>query len=144
MNRIIAAILALVMVLCLCACGAQQTPETTEASVADTTAAPTEEVTEDPNGQVPEVPDGMTVYTVKVVDEGGNPIANAMVQMCQGESCLPGATGEDGVATFTVNEAEYKVSFLALPAGYEYTTDETDFYFDGDATDMTITLKAVA
>jgi len=143
MKRIFAMLLALCMVLCLCACGGEGEKETTGATQ-DTTTAPVADTAEDPNNDEPQVPDGMTVYTVKVVDEGGNPIAAAMVQMCQGESCLPNATGEDGVATFTVNEAEYKVSFLALPAGYAYTTEETEFYFDGDETDMTITLKAIA
>ena len=143
MKRMFAMLLALCMILCLCACGGEKTPETTGATEG-TTTAPVADTTEATNNDEPQIPEGMIVYTVKVADEGGNPIVGAMVQMCQGESCLPGATGDDGVASFTVNEAEYKVSFLALPAGYELTTEEAEFYFDGDATEMTITLKAVA
>ena len=47
--------------------------------------------------------------------------------------------------TFQVAEADYKVSFLGgVPAGYEYTTEETEFYFADGAYELTITLKAVA
>ena len=78
-----------------------------------------------------------------MVDEEGNPIAGAMVQMCL-DTCLPGITNENGVAEFAVPEADYKVSFLALPEGYDYTTGEQEFYFDAGSYEMTITLKAVA
>ena len=84
--------------------------------------------------------------TVKIVDEAGNPVVGAMVQICQGETCMPGPmTGSDGTVTFNVEEADYKVSFLGgVPAGYEYTTEETEFYFEDGSYEMTIVLKAVA
>ncbi len=132
MKRILALLLALTMALCLCACsGNGDNGETTTEA---TTEATTEETTEQT---------GVT-YKVTVIDESSNPIVGAMVQICQGESCLPGATGEDGVAVFTVAaEAEYEAKFLSLPAGYDYTTDEQVFPF-GSATELTIVLKAIA
>lgn len=137
MKKLICYLLLLTLALSLCACGGDHTtttvPETTvapETTVPETTAAP--------------VDDGMTEYTVKVVDEGGNPVVGAFVQICK-DDCFPGNTDENGVATFRRPEAEgYKVSFITVPAGYELIGDQTDFYYEGSQKDMTITIKAVA
>lgn len=120
--------LAICLVFCLCACGETQTPEQTTGSVA------TEAATEP-------VDDGKVTYTVKVVDEGGNPVASAAVQLCK-ESCLPGMTNAEGMATFRTVEDDYKVSFMTMPAGYE--ADAEEFYFESGSYEMTITLKAVS
>ena len=143
MKHIVALMLALVLVLSLCACGAapvEQPEETTNAAeqTEAATEAQTEEATEELNAN--------PVYTVKIVDEAGNPVAGAMVQICQGETCMPGPlSGSDGTVTFQVEEADYKVSFLGgVPAGYEFTTEETEFYFESGSYEMTIVLKAVA
>lgn len=129
----------LCMMLSLCACGGDAAVETqpkeTEAPVVETTAAPEETEAA--------VPDGMVVYTVTVVDEGGNPVANAMVQLCK-DSCVPGVTNESGVADFTLPEDEYKASMLSMPAGYEYAGETEEFYFEDGSYEVTITLKAVA
>ncbi len=134
-KRIFALVLALCLALSLCACGGAagntETP-TTEGTEATTPA------TEDTEP----VDDGNVTYTVKVVDEGGNPIAGAMVQLCK-ETCLPGVTGVDGVAVFNVVEdSEYKVSFMSQPAGYEGI--EEAYYFEDGSYELTITLSAVA
>ena len=119
------------LLLGLCACGGtaannETTAATTEATQADTTAP---------------VDDGKVTYTVKVVDEGGNPVAGAGVQLCK-ETCLPGLTNAEGVAEFRVVEDTYKVSFMMMPEGYE--ADDEEFYFDDGSFELTITLKAVA
>ena len=141
MKRLICAVLALMMALCLCACGGEEAPaaEPTPAATAEPTPAATAEptiaeVTE------PAQEDGKVTYTIHVQDENGTAIAGAMVQICK-DTCLPGMTDAEGNAVFTVDEADYKVSFLSLPAGYTYTTEETEFYFNG-ATEITLTLKA--
>jgi len=138
---------AILMTLCLCfalvACGggaeepAQQTEAPTEVTEAPVVEPEEPETTEaEPTG---------IVYTVYVKDEGGNPIASAMVQMCEGTNCMPAATNADGAATFTVaQEADFEVKFLTLPAGYEYTTEDQVFHFDAGSYELTITLKAVA
>lgn len=133
MKRLICMILALVLVLALCACGAEKAPETTVPSE-EATAAPT--VAEETQA----VEDGKVTYTIHVQDEAGNALPGVMVQICK-DACLPGMTDAEGNAVFTVDEDDYKVSFLALPAGYTYTTEETEFYFDG-ATEITLVLKA--
>lgn len=121
------------------ACG----QNSSSSSKPDGTKAPTEEsgdaATEAPTEA--QEPDDKVTYTVKVVDEDGNAIADAMVQICS-ESCIPGKTDANGVAEFKVDKDEYHASLMKLPDGYDYTTEETEFYFDGDATELTITLKA--
>lgn len=132
LKNILMLVLALCMVFALCACG--ETSGDNNESTSGTTAGTTEttEATQD---------DGKVTYTVKVVDEGGNPIAGAMVQLCL-EACVPALTDAEGVATYNLAEADYKVSFVQMPAGF--TADETEYHFDAGKYDMTITLKAVA
>lgn len=133
MKRFVALLLALCLALCLCACGGnneENVPATTGA------AAEKDEATLEPTD------DGKVTYTVKVVDEGGNPVASAGVQLCK-DTCLPGITNGEGIAQFNVVEdSEYKVSFMTVPAGYEST--EENYYFEDGSYDLTITLKAVA
>lgn len=135
LKNLTALLLALSLIFVLCACG--------EENKSDPSTQATTEATEDKPIETtePTIPEGKAVYTVKVVDEGGNPVVGAMVQLCL-EACIPGVTNEEGVATYTVDVAAYKVSFVAMPEGY--SSDVTEFYFDGDSTEMTITLKAIA
>lgn len=149
MKKLLSIVLALCMVLCLCACGNSNdnnTPdEPADAPVADTPAdVPADEPADEPADAPADEPAG-TVYTVTVTDEGGNPVAGAMVQICQGELCLmPCATDAEGVATFTAaEEGAYEAKLLALPTGYEYATEEQVFHFNGSL-ELTIVLKAVA
>lgn len=138
-KRFWALLLALCMALSLCACGGEDdTPATTEVTE---TEAVTATVPETPEETEPAVDDGSVTYTVTVVDEDGNPIAGAMVQICM-DTCYPGVTGADGSVQFSVAEADYKVSFLSLPAGYTYSTEEQEFYFENGSTEITLTLKA--
>lgn len=132
---LMAIVLMLTMALSMAACGGN-TPAETEAPE---TEAPVV-VTEAPVAET-EAPVEEDAYIVTVVDESGNPIAGAMVQLCK-DTCFPGVTGADGVAKFVLAEDEYKVSFLALPAGYTYVDDAQEFYFENGSMELTITLKA--
>lgn len=138
LKRLLAVIAAVMMMFCLFACtggqGGSTTEETNDTPSANTSTPPATETT----GEA--VFDG---YTVTVVDEGGNPIAGAFVQLCL-ESCYPSVTDASGTAKFDLEEADYKVSFVNLPAGYEYATGEQEFYFAAGSKELTITLKAVA
>lgn len=131
-KNILALLLVLCMAMSLVACGGgQEQPEETTTAPVESTAEPVENVD-----------DGKAEYKVTVLDESGNPVANAMVQICK-DACLPGMTNAEGVATFNVAEDEgYKVSFMTMPEGY--TADAEEFYFEAGATEMTITLKAAA
>ena len=128
MKKLIAALLLGAMVFCLCACGKTQDNNETDPAITD--PAPTETEAQ-----------GVT-YTIKVVDEGGNPVVGAGVQLCK-DTCLPAITDEDGIAEFRVAEdPEYKVSFMSVPEGYEGA--EEAYYFESGSYELVITLKAVA
>ena len=133
MKRLICLMMAMLMMLGLCACGGEEAPK------AEPTVAATEEPTVPAQAEVP-AEDGKVTYTIHVENENGNALAGVMVQICK-DACLPGMTDAEGNATFTVDEDDYKASFLMLPAGYTYPTEQTEFYFDG-ATEITLTLKA--
>lgn len=81
------------------------------------------------------------VYAVNVVDTEGMPIPGVMVQLCL-DVCYPGVTGSDGRVEFPVPTADYKVSLLTLPEGYDYSDETREFSFDKGSLVLTITLKA--
>ena len=136
MKRLICLMLAMLLMLALCACGGSEAPQT------ESTAPATEAPTEAPAAVVETEPvdDGKVTYVIHVEDETGAPMSGVMVQICK-DACLPGMTDAEGNAVFNVAEDDYKASFLSLPAGYTYATEETEFYFNG-ATEITLTLKA--
>jgi len=140
MKKFLIILMAFCLAFSLVACGGngngekEGKEEETTLDVKDTT-----DKVEDTTDEI--VDDGKATYTVKVCDEAGNPIAGAMVQICK-DTCFPGMTDENGVATFNVLEDEYKVSFLALPEGYTYAYETTEFYFEDGSNDITLTLKA--
>ena len=139
LKRLMALALAMCLLLCLCACGGGNEDPTDPVE----TPAPTEnnEATVETTEATEEVKE--PTYTVTVVDEANNPVVGAWVQLCL-EACVPAATNENGVAEFFLEENEYKVSFTMMPEGYDYATEEQEWYFaDGENT-MTIVLKAVA
>ena len=138
MNKWIRAVaLVVCLMLCLCACGDAGQSPATEATKESTEATQATEATE------ATVPDGKVVYSVTVQDEGGNPVAGAMVQLCL-DSCMPARTDDQGVAQWTMEEADYKVSFVMMPEGYDYATDAQEFYFEDGEYELTLTVKAVA
>lgn len=130
MKKLIAALLLVSMVFCLCACGDSQD---NNESVPATDPAPSETEAQ-----------GVT-YTIKVVDEGGNPVAGAMVQLCS-DLCLPKLTDANGLAVYENQEEKdnYKASVTNYPAGYEQLGEETEIYFGEGVYEVTITVKAVA
>ncbi len=135
-KRLVAAVLMLAMALSLCACGGEKPAETEAPAV---TEAPV--VTEAPAAETEAPAEEEGGYSVTVLDENGAPIAGAMVQLCK-DACVPGVTDAAGTAKFNLPEDEYKVSFLALPAGYAYVDEVDTFYFEDGSMEMTITLKA--
>lgn len=135
-KRILALLLAACLALGLCACGGSNEAPDTEAPVV-TTEAPE---TEAPETEAT-VAEGMAVYSVTVVDEGGNPVSGVIVQWCL-ETCFPGVTDASGVATYTAAEADYHVQINSMPEGYTYSTEEQEFSYESGSTEMTIVLKA--
>lgn len=145
MNRVkklLVVTMLLCMVVSLCACGNE--PKEEAPAVTEAATVSTEPVQSEAAEETAAADDGMTQYTITVVDDAGNPVVGAMVQMCK-DSCLPGpATDAEGKTQFSLPEDDYKVSFIVVPAGYTYADEATEFYFEDGATELTITLKAEA
>ena len=136
MKRFLALALSLSLMLCLCACGGSQ-PDPTEPPT-EATTEPATEATEPATEPVVE-----PTYTVTVVDQDNAPVVGAWVQLCL-EACVPAVTDENGVASFFLEENNYKVGFTVMPAGYEYAGDEQEWYFaDGENT-MTVVINKIA
>ena len=136
MKRFLALTLSLCLLLCLCACGSSQ-PEVTEPPVDNTTEPVTDPVDETTE------PVAEPTYTVTVVDQDNVPVAGAWVQLCL-EACVPAVTDENGVASFFLEENDYKVGFTVMPEGYEYAGEEQQWYFAEGENTMTVVIKKVA
>lgn len=123
----------------LCACGGNggedNTTEPTSSKEIESTSDKETESSSEDNGKVK--------YTVTVVDEQGNPVVGAMVQLCK-DSCVPAMTKDNGVAEFNLAKDDYDVKFAVFPKGYEYCSDEQVFHFEDGKTDLTITIKKVS
>jgi len=85
--------------------------------------------------------DGKVTYTVYVVDENGKAVTGGMIQFCL-DACMPCVLDANGVAKMDLKEADYKVSFTMIPAGYALVGSATEFYFEDGSYEMIITLKA--
>ncbi|MBQ4641004.1 MAG: hypothetical protein IJB47_00095 [Oscillospiraceae bacterium] len=146
MKKFLALMLALMLVLSLCACG-QSGQDENPTDPTDGNTDTTDGTEKDPTQESTEatIPEGMAQYKVKVVDEEGNPVVGVMIQVCTEETCLiPVKTDDAGVATFPpAVEGEYHANFLpGIPEGYEADADV--FYFADGETELTIQLKAVS
>lgn len=140
LKRIFATILMLCMVSALTACGGNAGEDTEKNTQNSQNESTVDKNTEDAKDT--QVDDTKVVYKVTVVDESGNPVVKAMVQMCL-DSCVPAMTGDTGVAEFKLVEAEgYKVEVLSLPEGYEKLSEEP-VYLENGQTELKITVKKV-
>ncbi len=120
------------VMLIACACTKEPAETTSETTAANTTVATTEETTEEKTEAAEKV-----TYKVTVVDENGAPLAGANVQLCS-DTCVPGATDANGVATFTLEEADYTVKVVL--EGY----NAAEATFAEGKTEVTVTLTKVA
>ncbi len=129
-------ILTALLCLTLCLWGCSKAPQTQTPDDSAPVSDPT-----DPSAPSDPADDGMVTYVITVVDENGDPIPGAMVQLCK-DACIPGVANEQGVVNITVPEDDYKVSMLSMPDGYTYSTEAQEFYFESGSLEMTIVLKA--
>ena len=136
-KRLLAAILALLVVFSLCACGADtETNDKTDKIESSTTQSSSENESSEE--------EKAAAFEVKVVDDMGNPVEGVMLQICK-DSCIPAKTDANGVATFNIeiDEDGYKLSVLSCPTGYEYR-GEAEVYLDEGSTEYTVELNEAA
>lgn len=138
MRNCLVLLLALVMILTLCACSESGNTPTTEPTQT-TQPAQTTVPTQAPETTAPD--DGKVTYQVKVVDGDGKPLAGVAVQLCK-DYCVFASTNAEGIAEFRLAEDAYHASIMALPEGYAHVSEQVEFDFEEGSTEMTITLKA--
>ena len=131
MMKLLALVMALVMILCLAAC-TEDKPDNTEPSSSESTTVPTTKPTE-PSTEPTD--DGMKTYTVTLKDSEGNPLSGVSMQICL-ESCTPGFTDDNGVATFEVLEKS------GYSVGVSADYDNTMGYYEDGQYDVTIVWDA--
>ena len=79
-------------------------------------------------------------YTVKYVDQNGQPVAGVTCQVCDDTTCATYQSDENGVCEFSQPPSAYEIHTLKLPEGYEGdTTTITTAPAEGG--EMTIELK---
>ncbi len=124
MKKLLAFVLAVAMVFCLCACGADSNVN--------------EPIDNKNNSsQVSSKEETTPKFEVTVKDADGNVVEGVMVQLCK-ESCIPARTDANGVAIFNIEITDgYKLSVMSCPDGYEYT-GEAEIYLEDGATEYTL------
>lgn len=135
-------ILALLLALCLCLCACGENSHTlsnTEDSSNQGAASQdnTQQIT-GPQGTDPITPDYEGyAYCVQVIDSDGNPVSGVFVQICAGDTCVPVATDENGIAAFP-NEVEgdgelvAKIMETTIPEGYHCVDGITEIPLDSE------------
>ncbi len=133
-KNLLAVVLALTIVLCLCACGNDENGNT-EPDTSSTTTESKPQATE-PQGTEPDDekdPEPVEfVYTVVVKDTAGNPIAGVPVQICAGASCVPKVTDANGIAGYDAEISGDDVltaKLIKVPEGY--TAEVTEMEMEG-------------
>lgn len=134
MKNLLALLLAVMMVLGLCACGNNE-GGTTEPDTSTTTQSQnTEPQKTDPQESEPQEtePDAVEpvdyVYTVQVLTADGEGIEGVFVQICAGSTCVPkktDATGLAGYETEITGDGELTAKMISIPEGYELAEGET-------------------
>lgn len=72
-------------------------------------------------------------YTVRVVDQNGDAVVGAMVQMCS-DRCFPlDPTDENGESVSIRKQDDFKAQIVSLPDGYTDITNGEYQLFSGDA-----------
>jgi hypothetical protein len=73
----------------------------------------------------------LQAYLIHVVDQYGDPVAEAVVNFCTDTACVPNDSDENGTVTFTGAPDIYHVQIVDVPEGYSwdesydmYTTKE--------------------
>ena len=138
-KRLVTAILMVCLAFGLVACGGNGGANTDDTNKQNTEA--NSEADKDTENSEEESETQAVVYTIKVVDEAGAPVASVMVQLCK-DTCVPKMTDANGVAEFSVEEIAdgYKANVTMAPEGYVY--EDGDVYFEDGETEVTLVLKA--
>lgn len=127
MKKLLAFVLAVAMVFCLCACGGDSNDSNVNEPIDN----------KNNSSQASSKEETTPKFEVTVKDADGNVVEGVMVQLCK-ESCIPARTDANGVAIFNIEITDgYKLSVMSCPDGYEYTGD-AEIYLEDGATEYTL------
>lgn len=62
-------------------------------------------------------------YTVYVVDQNGDPVPGAFLNICTDSMCMPTQSDENGVIAFDGAPDVYHLQLIAVPDGYSFDAD---------------------
>ena len=137
------------MLFAMASCGGDgETPPTSNTQQSGTESTESSSTTGSSNDDV-----NPNRVKVTVVDENGNGIPNAYIQICQGESCFPKniITGNDGSGyrddfdVLDLNTTPLKARIVKINGFDDFIPSQLDeyVYFDAGSREITITLKKV-
>ena len=135
LKRFFVLMMAVIMVLCLCACGEDGKSKDEDATKPTTSESTPSTEPSKPEPSKPEdskpVEDGKKTYTVTLTDGNGTPLAGVMVQICSENGCNPALTDANGVAVFNLEEISGYYAYVSLD-------DSTKVTFADGQYDVTI------
>ena len=70
------------------------------------------------DGEEEQAAPGESVYTVRFLDQNGDPVPGCVVNFCTDSSCTPVQADEYGFALFTGIPCAYHLQVIAVPEGY--------------------------
>lgn len=132
--------LALCMLLLVCSCGGNSTDTNTDTNtdsevVTDTNTDTSADTNTDTDTDVQD-----EKYRAFVCDADGNPIANVIVNFCEGTNCSFKVTGKDGYVELP--SANYHVTGVSSAGATGYVfPEELEVYFEEGSKLITITLE---
>ena len=131
MKKLLALIMAVLMVLSLCACGADKTDTKTNDNIEQNSSSELEDTSSEE--------ETTPKFEVTVTDADGNAVQGVMVQLCK-DTCVPAVTDANGVATFNAEITDgYKLSVMSCPEGYESeNTGDNYIYLEEGETSYTL------
>lgn len=97
----------------------------------------TQEVAQEPT----DLPEGYGAYTINVVDEAGAPVAGAMVQVCDADTCSVLPTDDNGQLTFQLPAYAYEIHILTLPTGYSVEEGQESAVMPEEGGELTFTVQ---
>lgn len=124
--KVFSALLAVLLIFGIAACGNRPASEGGTDPFAFTTASSSQE--------------SEGTYRIILVDQDSKPVAGATVQFCTDSLCLTGTTDENGIAAFNQPEGVYEVHILEMPEGYK--PDDSPYMTPETYSDVTIVVEA--
>ena len=85
------------------------------------------------------VTEAEATYTVRVVDQNGEPVSGAYLNFCTDTNCQLTQADENGVITFVGEPAVYHLQILRLPDGYSSDPD-FEAYTEPHTSELTVTV----